>query len=120
MGKIENAKITRVDLSMEDHGVLVLELILEGCGWGVTFGNRVLGKGYLDADPQKFKGSSKGIEEIMRVMDTVGVARFNDMKGKYVRVEINGWGRTITKIGHIIEDKWFDYNEFYPSTEEEE
>lgn len=36
--RIENAKITKVDLSMEDHGCLTLELTLEGKGlllWGL-------------------------------------------------------------------------------------
>lgn len=108
---IENAKITNVNLSMADHGVLTLELTLEGSGWSCVFGGRVIGKGYLDA--KEFIGYAKGIEEIMQIMNVVGVERFNDMKGKYVRVETGEWGHSINKIGHIIKDKWFDYNEFY-------
>ena len=96
---------------MEDHGCLVLWLTLEGKGWGCGFGGRVLGKGYVGA--KEFEGSKKGIEEIMRIMDVVGVSNFNSMKDKYVRVEVEGWGGTINKIGNIIEDKWFDYKEFY-------
>ena len=45
-------------------------------------------------------------------MNVVGVERFNDLTGKYIRVETNGNG-PIKKIGNIIEDKWFDYREFY-------
>lgn len=115
---IENAKITSVDLSMEDHGCLALWIILEGNGWGCGFGGRCIGKGYLGA--KEFIGSKKGTEEIMRIMDVVGVSKFNDMKGRYVRVETNGWGGTIKKIGNIIEDKWFDYEEFYGEEEKEE
>lgn len=111
MATIENAKITSVDLSMEDHGVLTLRLVLEGAGWGTVLGGYVMGHGYVGAD--EFSGSPKGIEEIMRIMDTVGVSKFNDMKGKYVRVVLGSWGDSITKIGNIIEDKWFDYKEFY-------
>lgn len=108
---IENAKIVSADLSMEDHGVLVLELILEGDGWGVTFGGRVLGKGYVGAD--EFSGSPKGIEEVMRIMDVVGVGSFSELEGKYVRAETSGWGGTVEKIGNITKNKWFDYHEFY-------
>jgi len=111
MKEIENAKITYVDLSMSDHGCLVLKLELKGNGWGCCYGNRCLGHGCLGAD--EFEGFAKGTEEIMRIMDVVGVERFNDMKDKYVRVELNGLGEVITKIGNIIEDKWFDYKEFY-------
>lgn len=111
MTTIENAKIISVDLSMEDHGVLTLRLVLKGAGWGTVLGGYVMGKGYVGAD--EFTGSAKGIEEIMRIMDTVGVSSFNDMEGKYVRVVLGSCGDTITKIGNIIENKWFDYKEFY-------
>ena len=48
----------------------------------------------------------------MQIMNVVGVDRFSDLKGKYIRVETNGNG-PIKRFGHIIEDKWFDYREFY-------
>jgi len=115
MSTIENALIKSVDLSMEDHGILVLRMELEGNHWGVNYGNRCLGKGYLGAN--EFVGYAKGIEEIMRIMDTVGVSRFNDLEGKYIRVEMDRFCDPITKIGNIIKDKWFDYKEFYKDVE---
>ena len=111
MSEIKNAKITKADLSMEDHGVLTLSLAVEGAGGGVCLGGYVLGKGYLGA--KSFEGSAKGIEEIMRVMDTVGVERFSDLTGRYIRVEIGNLGNRIKKFGNIVEDKWFDYADFY-------
>lgn len=109
---IENAKITSADLSMEEHGCLTLWLILEGQGWGCGFGGRVLGKGYVGA--KEFEGSEKGIVEIMKIMDVVGVSKFSELKGKIVRAEIDKWwGGKIDKIGNVIEDKWFSYKEFY-------
>ena len=117
MKEIQNAKITKVDLSMADHGCLTLELGIEGKGWGCCFGGYVLGYGYVGAE--EFEGSPKGIIEIMRIMDVVGVSRFNEMKGKYIRVETEGWGGSIYKIGNIIEDKWFDYREFYKKERED-
>lgn len=111
MKKLENAKITHADLSMADYGCLTLAISLEGNNWGTVFGGYCIGKGYLGAT--RFAGSGKGIEEIMRIMDVVGVDNFSELKGKYVRVEVETGSSPIKKIGHIIKDKWFDYNEFY-------
>lgn len=108
---IENALITEVDLSMADHGCMTLSIVLNGSGWGCVFGGFSLGSGYLGAE--KFEGSAKGMESIMRIMDVVGVSRFNDMKNKYVRVATKGWGSSVKIIGNTIEDKWFDIDEFF-------
>lgn len=109
---VENAKITRADLSMADHGVLCFEIGLVGQDWSCTFGGYVLGSGYLGA--KEFNGwSPKSIEALMRIMDTVGVERWSQLEGKYVRAETEGWGSIIHKIGNIIEDKWFDAEEFF-------
>lgn len=108
---IENAKITNVSLNFKDHGVLTLDIIIEGCGWGCCFGGRVFGSGYLGA--KEFKGSEKGIECIMRIMDVIGVEDLFEAKGKYIRVQITSWGGTIEKIGNIISDKWFSYSDVY-------
>ena len=113
--EIENAKVTRVDLSMADHGALCLEMVLKGNGWECYYGGYVIGHGYLDAD--EFSGSDIGMEYIMRIMDTVGVSRFNDMVGKYIRVATKGWGSTVKIFGNIIKDKWFDSESFFADKE---
>lgn len=82
---IENAKIVSAEISMEDHGVLCTCITVEGNGWGVTLGGYVIGHGYLGAE--EFKGYDRGTEEIMRIMDTVGVSKWSDIVGKYIRVE---------------------------------
>lgn len=108
---VENVLIDSVDLSMDDHGILVMSIGISGSGWGCTIGSYAIGKGYLGA--KDFSGSPKGIESIMRIMDTVGVSRMSDMKGKYIRVASKGWGSIIKIFGNIIEDKWFDYESFF-------
>lgn len=110
---IENALITNVDLSMADYGCLTLAMTLQGGGWGVTYGGYCLGKGYLGADDDFFDGSAAGMEYLMRIMDTVGVERFQDLKGKYVRVATKGWGDQVKIIGNILKDKWFDAETFF-------
>ncbi len=110
---IENALIEKVDLSMADHGCLTLAMTLQGGGWGVVYGGYCLGKGYLGAEDDFFDGSAAGMEYLMRIMDTVGVERFQDLKGKYVRVATKGWGGQVKIIGNILKDKWFDAETFF-------
>lgn len=113
--EIENALIKGVDISMEDHGCITLSIMLAGDGWGCVFGGYCLGHGYLGA--KEFDGYRKGMESIARIMDVVGVSRFNDMKGKYVRVATKGWGSSIKIIGNIVKDKWFDIDSFFKDEE---
>ena len=116
--RIENALITKVDLSMADYGSLTLAMQLEGDYWGVVYGGYCLGKGYLGADDDFFDGSAAGMEYLMRIMATVGVERFQDLKGKYVRVATNGCGCSIKIIGNIIKDQWFDAETFFADKKE--
>lgn len=115
---IENALIEKVDLSMADYGCLTLAMTLQGGGWGVVYGGYCLGKGYLGADDDFFSGSAAGMEYLMRIMDTVGVERFQDLKGKYVRVATKGWGDQVKIIGNILKDKWFDAETFFTDKKE--
>lgn len=53
----------------------------------------------------------------MRIMDVIGVSKFSQLRGEYVRVASKGWGDTVKIIGNILRDKWFDSESFF--TEEE-
>ena len=109
--EIENAKITNVSLTMEDHGCLTFWITVESTGWGCNIGGYCIGKGYLGAS--EFNGYGPGLEAMMRVMDTVGVSKWEDLKGEYVRIKRAEWGNTITCIGNILKDKWFDLKDFF-------
>ena len=110
--QILNAKIIDADLSMADQGVLIMRLTLAGDGWRADYGGYVLGVGSLGAS--EFTGMPKGIEQIMRVMDTVGVAHFKELAGSYVRIAISRSGNgPVHIIGNIITDKWFDIADFF-------
>ena len=114
--EIKNAKITRVSLSMSDHGCLTFYIGLNGGGWCCNFGGYCIGHGYLGAE--SFQGSEAGLEVLMRIMDTVGVECWEDLKGQYCRVKTEGWGGKILSIGNILKDKWFDIKEFYNTYDE--
>ena len=109
--EIKNAKITNISVSMEDHGCLTFYITLDGGGWGCNYGGYCIGKGYLGA--KEFYSTDAGLEILMRIMDTVGVEKCEDLKGKYCRVKTEGWGGTIRAIGNILTNKWFDIEEFY-------
>ena len=115
---IENALIEKVNLSMADHGCFTLEMTLQGEGWSVVYGAYCLGRGYLGADDDFFDGNAASMEYLMRIMDTVGVERFQDLKGKYIRVATKGWGDQVKIIGNILKDKWFDAETFFTDKKE--
>jgi len=106
---IENAKITDVSLTFEDHGCLTFYITVEGNGWGVSIGGYCIGKGYRGA--KEFTSTDKGLVAMMKIMDVIGVDKWEDIKGKYCRIEIGNWGDTVHKIGNIITDKWVDLKE---------
>lgn len=116
--EILNAKITSTSITMAVHGRLTFWVRIEGCGWGVSIGGYSIGHGYIGAD--KFDGYGSGLEAMMRIMDVVGVDKWEDLKDKYIRVESDGCGKSIKKIGHITNDKWFDIDEFFKSKRKEE
>ena len=113
MGQInfENAKITNVSFSMADHGCITFWVFVEMAESSCGIGGYCIGHGYVGAS--EFDGCGKGIEAMTRIMDVVGVERWENLEGKYCRVESEGWGGKIRKIGNILKDKWFDIDEFF-------
>lgn len=106
----ENAKITDVSLGIGDHCCLTFSIVLKGSGWGTCFG----GYNLAFFNGTTFKGSEsseKGLEALKRIMDVVGVAKWEDIKGHYVRVKQQD--RLVVGIGNIIENKWFEPREFF-------
>lgn len=114
--QILNGKITEADLVMVEQGVFIMLLSLAGDGWEVDYGGHVLGKGFIGAT--EFSSEPKGIEQIMRVMDTIGVAHFKDLKGSYVRIAVHQKDKgKVNIVGNIIADKWFDIADFFAEPE---
>lgn len=110
--KIENVKITKVSLSMADHGCLTFDIFVDGSGWSCAIGGYCIGHGYLGASEFTAE-NGHGLEAMMHIMNVVGVDRWENLVGKYCRVQSDGWGSTIKVIGNIIEDKWFDLEKFF-------
>ena len=112
--EIKNAKITDVSITMADHGCLTFWISLEGGGWGCGFGGYCIGKGGPGYKENEFSAENgDGLVAMMRIMDTVGVDRWEDLKNKYVRCKTDGWGKGIDEIGHITKEKWFNIRNFF-------
>ena len=114
--EIKNAIITKTMLGREDHGVMTFVVYVKfdscvECGVGMYAID-----GYdRETDSRVFTAS--GLEAISKILEVVGVDRWEDLPGKYIRFKDNGWGSTIDEIGNIIEDKWFNLREFFSNTD---
>jgi len=94
-----NAQITSTMLGFEDHGILTCFLMLEQKG-------AVQGFGGYRLDAPKNVQPPMGTFWVKRILETVGVQKWEDLPGKYVRVVGEKFG-DITGIDHITEDRWF-------------
>lgn len=113
--EIENAKITGTMLGREDHGILTFELFLDFGGACCAFGGYALDM--YDISTDKRIVSAAGLQAISEILDCVGVEKWEDLTGKYIRCESEGWGGRVVAIGNIIEDKWFDIVDFFKKSE---
>lgn len=119
-----NARIVGTQLGLEDHDIMSFFLHLS---WGT--GGQGLGGYALDGpNPDKADGLSRigwrrGIDVIRLILETVGVRNWEDLKGQLVRVRIP-LNPVVAHhrppiIGHIIDDRWFDLQEFMDKYQKE-
>lgn len=108
---IGNARITSTMLGREDHGIMTFMIYINANNFGCGVGGYSLDEYDKETKTRVFRAES--MEAISKVLEVVGVDKWEDLPGKYIRFEDNGWGTTITKIGNIINDKWFDMREFF-------
>jgi len=103
--KIRNAVIVDTFLGIEDHGIMTCWITLDyGGGSRQGFGGFILDT--FDKLQDRRVGTSFGMSFIMRILEMVGVTRWEDLKGKHVRAKVTY--EKIHAIGHIVEDKWFE------------
>lgn len=93
-------------LGYEDHGIMTIYLTLDYGGTMQGFGGYALDV-YSEEDKERLPSKALG-EWVMNLLDIVGVNKYEDLKGKYIRVELEeGWNGKILGIGNLLEDKWF-------------
>ncbi len=108
MSEIRNFKISATHLGYESHGILTAYLTLQSAAFGISVGGYALDE-FID---KKRIITKKGAELIPRILDVVGVETWEQLAGQYIRVEDNGIGESISKIGNLIEDNWLDFDRF--------
>ena len=93
---IENAKITGTELGGDERGPSFW-LYLDYGGSGQGFGGYRLGGEFTHY-------------VIMGILDTLEIARWEDLKGKPCRAKIEDG--TIVSVGHYLKDQWFTPKEY--------
>lgn len=113
--EIKNAQITKTMLGREDHGIFTFMIFVKCEGWECGVGGYALD--YYNKELGERVYSAKSLEAVSKLLDVVGVDKWEDLKGKYIRVKDNGWGSTIDEIGNLMENKWFNLREFFSNKE---
>jgi len=107
---IKNAIITEAKIHNDEHGCLGSWLSLDyGNSSGQSFGGYAL---YL---PESFKNHDKKFggagHWIWRIMEIAGVSEWSQLKGRTIRVKVEDSQSSITAIGHIVDENWFNPTE---------
>lgn len=108
--EIKNARIIDVSLGLEDHDIFTFYITIEGDSIGCCIGGFALD--HYDLNTKKRVCGAIGLQCIREIMEVVGVNKWEDLKGQYIRYEYNGLGATVDTIGHIINNKWINIREF--------
>ena len=105
-----NATIRSTMLGVEDHGIMTFMLDLDYGSSGQGAG------GYaLDGKPRTPSGERRGVEGsivlIRKILEIVGVEKWEDLPGKHIRV----WqdNSNVYAIGHITKDNCLNFQEFF-------
>ena len=108
---IKNAKIRSTMLGREDYGIMTFMIYIDANGFSCGIGGYSLDEFDSITKTRVFRAES--MEAISKILEVVGVDKWEDLPGKYIRFEDNGLGSTVNKIGNIIDDKWFDMESYF-------
>ncbi len=106
---IENGYISGTRLGFEDHNIFTSWIFIDLNGGGCGFGGYALDE--YSKEDQKRLGTVYGCQKVMELLRVLEIENWEDLKGKPIRVEHNGLGGKISKIGHLIKDQWFTWEQ---------
>lgn len=104
--QIQNAIISSVSINDGDRGLLTAYLYLDYGGSGQGFGGYTL---YLPKSFTHHQLLSHAGHFIYRCMEIGGVSKWEDLKGKTIRVKSEH--SKVHAIGHIVNNDWFNPSE---------
>ena len=113
MIEVKNAIIDYTMLGFERGCLFSFSL---GLDYGVS--GQVAG-GYCLDTPVKDKdnkflfrtGSALGTNLIMKILNIVGVEKWEDLKGSYIRVKASP--TKVHEIGNLLKDEWLNFEDFF-------
>ena len=109
--QIVNARIRSTHLGYEDHGIFTFLLDLDYGGAGQGFGTYALD----EHDGKRRVGTASGMGIIIEILKVVGVEKWEDLPGKYVRADAEHI--KVHGIGNVLEDKWLYPEQFFAAGE---
>lgn len=112
----KNFYINDTFLGKNEHGVFTFYLHISDGSLHGSFGGVPLD--YYDEGDGKRIITKKGALIIQKILEVVGVDSWEDLKGKYCRIEMIGDGGILSKAGtrimNILDDSnSFDYSELF-------
>ena len=109
--EIKNAIIEDTILGYQDSGILTFQLQLSYGNSCQHFGGYALDRPIKDADGTfiRRQGVGWGMELIAEVLNVVGVEKWEDLKGKQIRVKVEHV--KVHAIGNVLKDKWLNPSE---------
>src|SRR5690606_28267458 len=100
--------ITATRLGYQDHGILTADLTIEWPGGGVSVGGFALDEPRdREGKDHSRKGTAYGLDHIIRIIETVGVEKWEDLKGERVIVLFEGasaWSSQSVGIAHVTDE----------------
>lgn len=100
---IKNAEVANADVFIEDHGILTFMIDIKMGSTHIGFGGYYMDE-HIEGSELR-SGNFYGPALLRQFLDTVGVSKVSQLKGKFLRVDDDG--HKLKGIGHIVEDRWF-------------
>ena len=105
-GEIATIESTR--LGYQDHGILTADLTLRWGSSGISVGGYALDRPTAAHDGSRGReGTAFGLDQIIQILSTVGVSRWEDLKGKQLIVLFDGdggWGTIAVGIASTTDE----------------
>lgn len=107
--EIKNAQIKSTTLGIEDHGIMTFYLHLDYGGSGQGAGGYSLDE-WSEIEKKRI-GAPSGCELIRSILEIIGVEKWEDLPGQYIRVKAD-YGK-VYAIGNMLNDNWLDFGAFF-------
>lgn len=104
----KNAKITSTSLGYCDNSIMTFYLELDYGGLCQCAGGYALDE-FRDIETRR-KGTAYGADIIIEILNVIGVRKWENIPGSVIRVKSDH--SRVYAIGHYLEDKWLNFEEF--------